>query len=299
MDIIPINSLDDPRLKPYANMRDAELAQRTDPHDPRRHGELGGLFVAEGELVLERLLASPFPTESVLLAEGRLERLRDRLERLHAGTPVFVAPQALLSQIVGFNMHRGVLAMGRRTDPYPLDSLLARQGPLLILEDLVNHDNLGGVFRNAAGLGGPGSAILLSPRCADPLYRKSLRVSMGHALTVPFSRSRDWTADLARLAAAGWELLALTPSAEATDLEALAPTHKGPQPSFPPPSPRQALLLGSEGPGLTEGTLKLARPVRIAMPPGPSGEVIDSLNVAMAAGIALYSLGRGRLRVSP
>lgn len=286
MDVIPVNSLDDPRLTPYANMRDAELAQRTFPHDPPRHGELGGLFVAEGELVLERLIASPFPTESVLLAEGRFDRLRDRLERLPAGTPVFVAPQSLLNRIVGFNMHRGVLAMGRRADPFPFDRLLSLPGPLLILEDLVNHDNLGGVFRNAAGLGGSGCAVLLSPRCADPLYRKSLRVSVGHVLTVPFARSRRWPDDLERLVAAGWELLALTPRTDAADLAALEPT--GPD----DPPIRRALLLGSEGPGLDDRTLALSRPVRIAMPPGPSGEVIDSLNVAMAAGIALHRLVR-------
>lgn len=281
MELIPINSLADPRLAPYVNMRDAELAQRTDPHDANRHGSLGGLFIAEGELVLGRLLDSPYPTESVLLADNRLDKLRPQLARLPSATPVFVAPQAVFNEIVGFNMHRGVLALGRRVEPYRLNDLLARQGPLLILEDLVNHDNLGGIFRNAAGLGGPGCAILLSPRCADPLYRKSLRVSMGHVLTVPFGRCRDWPGDLARLAEAGWDLLALTPRHDALDLEAI-----------PEAGPRRALLLGSEGPGLRDQTLRAARPVRIAMPPGPSGEVIDSLNVAMAAGIALYRLAR-------
>jgi tRNA G18 (ribose-2'-O)-methylase SpoU len=286
--ILPVTSLDDPRLAPYANMRDAELAQRLDPLDPAAHG---GLFIAEGDLVLRRLIDSPFPTDSVLLAENRVDTLAPELARLSAHVPVFVAPQALFNAIVGFNMHRGVLAIGRRVQPYALEDLLGRSGPILILEDLVNHDNLGGIFRNAAGLGGTGCSILLSPRCGDPLYRKSLRVSMGHVLSVPFRRLTDWPGDLARIVAAGWDLLALTPRPDAIDLEDLAGSPRR-SPSYPESAPRRAVLLGSEGPGLTESALAAApRAVRIAMPPSPGGQTIDSLNVAMAAGIALYRLG--------
>lgn len=279
--IIPVSTLEEPRLAPYLGLRDAELAQRCTPDKPDAHGALGGLFVAEGELVVRRLIESRFMTESVLLAENRLRALEDALASLPDGTPVFIAPQTLLNSIVGFNMHRGVLAMGRRHRVWPLDKLLADPGPILILEDLVNHDNLGAIFRNAAGLGGPGCSILLSPRCADPLYRKSLRVSMGHVLGVPFHRLTNWPTDLHRVRSAGWRILAMTPDDAAADLAGVSPGNTG----------RTALLLGSEGPGLTPEALAAADArVRIAMPAGRSGARIDSLNVAMAAGIALHRL---------
>lgn len=283
MTLIPISSLNDPRVAPYANLRDAELAQRRDPLDPSAHG---GLFIAEGELVLDRLIRSEFATESVLLTPGRVESLMPGLSRLEPGTPLYVAEPQVFNQIVGFNMHRGVLAIGRRREHWPLDRLVGLRGPLVILEDLVNHDNLGGIFRNAAGLGGPGVGVLLSPRCADPLYRKSLRVSMGHVLSVPFGRAGNGTwpdATLDALHSAGWETWALTPDSSAVNLETAAAKS----------GPRIAFLLGSEGPGLTDRTLRTAqRRVRIPMPPAPLAPegAIDSLNVAMAAGIAMYAL---------
>lgn len=292
MPLIPIQSLtDDPRLAPYINMRDAELAQRAAPDRPDAHPGLAGLFVAEGELVVERLIDSVYPVASVLLADRRVDALSPALAWLPAETPVFVAPQDLFNNIVGFNMHRGVLAMGVRQTSVTVNDLACRAGPLVVLEDLVNHDNLGAIFRNVAGLGGPASGILLSPRCADPLYRKSLRVSMGHVLTVPFARIDSWPQPLAQLAAAGWRVLAMTPGPGSIDLEAAA-AELGPS--------RWAIVLGSEGPGLSPAALAAAgHRVRIAMPPmpswtgkaGPRSETIDSLNVAMAAGIALYRLG--------
>lgn len=288
MPLIEIDGLSDPRLAPYANMRDAELAQRQDPLDAAAHG---GLFIAEGELVVERLINSCFPTESVLLTPTRLGAMRPVLDRLPETTPIYLAAPPVMNQIVGFNMHRGVLAIGRRTNPWSIPDLVRRGGPLLILENLTNHDNLGGIFRNAAGLGGPGCAILLSPRCADPLYRKSLRVSMGHILGVPFARLTDLAADLSALAAAGWILAALTPAAEALDLDTAAQTLH---------SQRVALILGAEGPGLSDAALTAAHcRIQIPMRPVPAGSGldpntlhIDSLNVAMAAGIALYRFGR-------
>lgn len=288
MAFIPVTSLGDPRLAAYANLRDAELAQRRDPVDAAAHG---GLFIAEGELVLERLIRSEFATESVLLTPRRLESLTPMLSLLPPETPIFVAEPEMLNQVVGFNMHRGVLAIGRRRNHWPLERLAGLSGPLLVLEDLVNHDNLGGIFRNAAGLGGAGVGVLLSPRCADPLYRKSLRVSMGHVLSVPFGRAGDgtWPGDaLATLHNAGWETWALTPELAAPELETAAGTRRT----------RIALLLGSEGPGLRDETQQRSlKRVRIPMPPAPmaQGGPIDSLNVAMAAGIGLYALqARGR-----
>lgn len=279
--LIPVRTPDDPRLVPYRLMRDAELAQRASPHRPDSHGPLAGLFVAEGDLVVRRLIESPFVTDSVLLAENRVGAMTPVLARLSATTPVMVAPQEVLNGIVGFNMHRGVLAMGRRAQPWSLDAILAESGPLLVLEDLVNHDNLGAIFRNAAGLGGRGCAVLLSPRCADPLYRKSLRVSMGHVLGVPFRRLERWPGDLERLRSAGWRILALSPRDDAPDLASIRAD----------PGARIALLLGSEGPGLSPPALAAADDrLRIHMPPGRSGDRIDSLNVGMAAGIALHRL---------
>ncbi|MCC6320714.1 MAG: RNA methyltransferase [Phycisphaerales bacterium] len=286
MNLVPIQDLSDPRLAPYANMRDAELAQRADPLDPAAHG---GLFIAEGELVVQRLIESSFPTQSVLLTSTRLEAMRPALARLPASTPVFLADPPLLSRIVGFNMHRGVLAIGLRTPPAPLDPLLDLPGPLLVLEDLTNHDNLGGIFRNAAALGGPGCAVLLSPRCADPLYRKSLRVSMGHILSIPFARLADWPGDLARITAAGFDTLAMTLAPGSIDLETAATVNR---------HRRAAIVLGTEGVGLSPAALTACvRRVRIDMRPTPEGRIIDSLNVAMAAGIALYRLGKPEVRV--
>lgn len=280
MPLIPVQDLSHPLLAPYANMRDAELAQRQDPLNPAAHA---GLFVAEGHLVLRRLLTSRYRTQSVLLADNRADELAPDLARLDPATPVFVAPQALFNDIVGFNMHRGVLAIGERGRDLSLADLLARPGPMLVLEDTCNHDNLGGIFRNAAALAGPGCSILLSPRSADPLYRKSLRVSMGTILAVPFARADAWPDALTTLAAAGFETWALTPKAGAIDLPALTADLRA--------RPRKiALVLGSEGPGLTEAALA-ACTHRVKIPMFKAAPEVDSLNVAMAAGIALYGVG--------
>lgn len=279
MNLIPVSTLSDPRLAPYANMRDAELAQRTDPLDAAAHG---GLFIAEGELVVGRLIASRFRVQSVLTTESRLETLRASLAPLPPETPVFVADQPTMNQIVGFNMHRGVLAIGVRGPSLTLSDLLTRGGPTVVLEDLTNHDNLGGVFRNAAALGGAGVSVLLSPRCADPLYRKSIRVSMGAAMCVPFLRAAAWPDVLNEIAAAGYEIWGMTPSADAVEL--------GQASHGLGPSSRVAILLGSEGPGLTPETLAACtKRVRIAM--HKADPAIDSLNVAMTSGIALHCLG--------
>lgn len=283
MNIVHIHAADlagDPRLQPYAGMRDAELAQRADPTDAQAHG---GLFIAEGELVLRRLIASRFACQSVLLASNRLDGLRDDLARLPTHTPIFVAEPAVLSAIVGFNMHRGVLAVGERGTGLTVHDLLARRGVIVVLEDLVNHDNLGGVFRNAAALGGPEVSVLLSPRCADPLYRKSLRVSMGAVLSVPYAWAESWPGALGMLAERGVETWALVPAEGAEPIDrAVAALH----------GRRVALVLGSEGPGLTHvATAACSR--RVTIPMHKADTVIDSLNVGMAAGIALYAVASG------
>lgn len=279
MNLIPVSTLSDPRLAPYANMRDAELAQRTDPLDAAAHG---GLFIAEGELVVGRLIASRFRVQSVLTTESRMETLRDSLAPLAPETPLFIADQQTMNQIVGFNMHRGVLAIGVRGPSLSLPELLLRGGPIVVLEDLTNHDNLGGVFRNAAALGGTGVCVVLSPRCADPLYRKSIRVSMGAALCVPFIRATAWPDVLQDIAAAGYQVWGMTPGADTVELSE-ATRGLG-------PTSRVAVLLGSEGPGLTpEALAACTKRVRIAM--RKTDPTIDSLNVAMASGISLHCLG--------
>ena len=259
--LVPITDPADPRLDDYRNLTDAALRAR----------DHAGVFIAEGELVVRRLLSSSFPTRSLLLAHSAQHRLTTLPVQDH--TPVYIAPDDLLHTIVGFPFHRGVLACGQRLTAPPLADLLASR-LLLVLEDTANTDNMGALFRNTACLAGHGSAILLSPGCCDPLYRKALRVSIGYALTIPYTTLQPWPDALDQLAAAGFQPLALTPSPSAEPLSAI------------PPGPRYALLLGAEGPGLSPPALRRAtRLVRI-----PMAEGADSLNVATAAAVALSHL---------
>lgn len=278
LNTIGVRELDDPRLLPYRNQKDAWLRAQ-------REGGTGladGLFLAEGELVVRTLLDSPHRTLSVLCTPARLLAMTDALARLGPETPVFVAERPLLERIVGYDLHRGVLALGARTDPPTAPDLLARARLLVVCEDLSNHDNLGAIFRNVACLVGapkpstlPG-AVLLSPRCCDPLYRKSLRVSMGHALRVPFATLSPWPDALSGVPGAGFDLFALTPRPGATALKE----------STRNANARVAILIGAEGPGLSDGALRAAtRRVRIPMAPGA-----DSINVATALAIALAHL---------
>lgn len=207
--------------------------------------------------------------------------------------PVFVAEQSVLNEVVGFNIHRGILAAGIRPRPTPLEQLLQRPGPFVILEDLFNHDNIGSIFRNAAALGGAGVTVLLSPRTADPLYRKALRVSTGHALLIPWARLEEWPGDLDRLREAGVRLLAMTPGEGSREVREVTGgwSRSGSGGGEVPRQPRIGIMMGTEGPGLTEAAMARAdERVRIDMPPGPSGAPADSLNVAVAAAIALFAL---------
>jgi tRNA G18 (ribose-2'-O)-methylase SpoU len=192
-----------------------------------------------------------------------------------------------MNEVVGFNMHRGVLAVGRRGAGLTPEGVLDRPGPWVVLEDLTNHDNLGGLFRNVAALGGPGAGVLLSPRCADPLYRKSLRVSMGTILSVPFARLGDWPGGLAALRDRGIETWALTPGDDARPIGEVAR-------EAAVKAARVALVLGSEGPGLTPGAFG-ACTRRVVIPMRRAAAEVDSLNVAMAGGVALYALGEAGL----
>lgn len=261
-DFIPISDPADPRLEAYRDIRERDLVGRR------------GLFVAEGETVL-RVLAGQhrFRPASVLIADKRVEKLRPILDALPAETPVYLASQAVLDGIVGFELHRGILAIAEKPTPFTADALLAglpADALVMALVGIGNHDNMGGLFRNAAGFGA--DAVLLAPTCCDPLYRKAIRVSVGGVLRVPFARLGEGEDLIGLLERHGFTPVALSPSGE-TPLSRL------------PAMSRPALLLGAEGPGLPPTTLARCRTVSIPMAPG-----FDSLNVAVAAGIALHQL---------
>jgi tRNA G18 (ribose-2'-O)-methylase SpoU len=260
--IVTIDDPDDPRIAAYLDVRERDLAGRQ------------GLFMAEGEVVLRVLVnRAPERTVSLLIAEKRLAALEPLIAGLPAGVPVFLASQRVLDRIVGFPMHRGILALGRRPPATSAEALLAglgRRAVVLVLYGVANHDNVGGIFRNAAAFGA--DAVLLDAACCDPLYRKAIRVSVGASLVVPFARLEGSDSGLAALATHGFEPIALSP-AGAIPLADLARPE------------RVAILLGSEGHGLAEDVLARCRSVRI-----PMAEGFDSLNVGTASGIVLHHL---------
>jgi len=261
----------DPRLAPYANLKDAELRRR------EFAGE-HGVFIAESELVVRALLASPYDVHSVLATRAMAERLAGAIgerERVRSSVTVIVAPEGVLQSVIGFGFHRGVLAAGVRGEQPPLDMLLGCTS-LTILEGIGNHDNVGGIFRNVSALGGERPGVILGPGCCDPLYRKAIRVSAGHVLHVPWRVEEDLPALAGRLRGAGWVVLAMTP-AGARSLDELGPVAK------------PAVLLGAEGPGLTPEAIGAADvSVRIPMRAG-----VDSLNVGVAGALALARLAGG------
>jgi tRNA G18 (ribose-2'-O)-methylase SpoU len=254
----------DPRIASFHDARDGELRRRE------------GLFLAEGRLLVRRLLAARrFAVRSLLLTLPALHDLDDLLARRDS-TPAYVASAETIRAIVGFKFHRGCLALGVRGEPAAPEALVDPAGPrtLLVLEGVTDPDNVGAVFRNAAAFGVAG--VLLSSHCADPLYRKAIRVSMGATLSLPFAQVSQWAATLAALRDAGYRLVALCPAAEAEDIVEVA--------GRPPRRPRLALLLGAEGTGLSEAT-RAAADVRVRIPMAAG---VDSLNVAAACGIALH-----------
>lgn len=267
--IIPIQDSADPRVEAYVSLRERDL---TNGH--------GGRFIVEGKVTLETLLRrSRFAVESLFLCETRLAPLRELLRQVPREVPVYVAPQGVMDAVAGFAMHRGVLACGRKGAPLSPQDVLHKEGPstALILSELSNHDNVGACFRNAAAFGA--RSVLLDETSCDPLYRKAIRVSSGAALWLPFSHGGSGASLIEAAEAAGHEVWALTPKADAEPLPAIAVPE------------RVALLMGAEGPGLPAELIARARPVRIPMTDG-----FDSVNVATAAAIALSHVfaGRGR-----
>ena len=257
MKTVPISDADDPRVAPYVSIRERDLAGRSD-----------GRFIVEGKVTLSILLErSRFEIESVFIGQSRLEPLSEILAQVPADVPVYVAPQAVMDQVAGFPIHRGVLACARKGQPFDAEKLLNAK-TLLVLNGISNHDNVGAAFRNAAAFGAGG--VLLDEQSCDPLYRKSIRVSAGAALWLPFVHDVQGADHLAWLQTAGFDIWAMTPQPEAEELHRLKPAAK------------TAILLGPEGPGLDDALIERCRAVRIKMAGG-----FDSINVATAGAIAL------------
>lgn len=267
--LIAIDDPADPRVADFRHLRERDLATR-DAGRP-------GVFVAEGEVVLRLLVSerSRFRPVSLLLAQNRIEPLRDLLPRVPPEVPVHVASAAILEGIAGFALHRGILALGARRED---DLALPQTAPSLVLGlvGLANHDNVGAAFRNAAAFGA--DAVLLDRQCCDPLYRKAIRVSVGAALTVPFARGGSVEDLVARLVASGYTPFALSPAGQFALGEVAWPA-------------RVALLVGTEGTGLPPALIETLRSIRIEMAPG-----FDSLNVAAAAAIALHAAATSPMR---
>jgi tRNA G18 (ribose-2'-O)-methylase SpoU len=261
-----IERADDPRVGAFRGLRDGELVRSR------------GLFVAEGRFVVRRVVEDGrYRVQSMLVNDAALRDLESTIAARGAHVPIFVCDAQALAGIAGYDVHRGCLALVHRRPDMPADDLMASAQTLVVLEAVSNADNVGGVFRNAAAFGAGG--VLLSPTCCDPLYRKAIRTSMGAALRVPFARAGadEWPSVLARVRAAGFTLVALTPREPSETLDAFAAR---------PRAPRIALIVGTEGAGLTPAVEEAAdNRVRI-----PIAAAVDSLNVAVAAGIALYEL---------
>jgi len=260
--IIPIDDPSDPRIAPYRAVRERDVVGRD------------GGFIAEGEVVLRVLGRSRLHrARSLLIAENRVERLAEEVAPFEGRAPIYAASQAVMDAIVGFHIHRGILAFGERGPERSAAELLASLPPravVLALFGVSNHDNIGGIFRNAAAFGA--SAVLLDGACCDPLYRKAIRVSVGGALIVPFARFAPGDDPLALLEHPCFTPIALSPAGQ-TPLSHLTPP------------PRPALLLGAEDHGLPADILARALSVSIPMAAG-----FDSLNVAVTSGIVLHHL---------
>jgi tRNA G18 (ribose-2'-O)-methylase SpoU len=271
-----IDGVTDPRLADYRALTDVSLRRRIEPEQ--------GIFIAEGELVIRRALRAGYPMRSALMTERWLSAMVDggALADVVADVdiPLYVGSEELLESVTGFHVHRGALAAMGRLPPIGVAELLPlfpRRARIVVLEDVNSHTNLGAIFRCAAGLGM--DAVLLSPSCTDPLYRRSVRVSMGEVFAIPYARFDRWPTGLRKLTDAGFQTIALTPDPRAEPIDEIDDVRD---------VAKLALLLGAEGPGLSHGVIAAAtRSVRIPMQGG-----VDSLNVAAAAAVACYAIGR-------
>jgi tRNA G18 (ribose-2'-O)-methylase SpoU len=267
-DVIDITDPGDPRVDDFRDLNSVD--RRPDLPSGK------GLVIAEGVLVAQRMIASRFTPHAFLGTDRRLIELGDDLSGVSA--PFYRASAEVMADVVGFHLNRGVLAAARRPSELAPADVLEGARTVAVLEGVNDHENLGSIFRNAAGLGV--DAVIFGTGCADPLYRRAVRVSMGHALLVPFARAQQWPADLDELRRRGFRLLAMTPDPAAQTLaEAMAGLA----------GDKVAVLVGAEGPGLTETAMR-ASDVRVRI---PMSRGTDSLNVATAAALAFYERARG------
>lgn len=263
--LVVVEDATDPRVSDYVALSDAALRQRTDPE----HGR----YIAESSKVLRRALAAGHVPRSFFMAAKWLESLADVFEQ-YPEVPIFAGEDAVLESITGFHLHRGALAAMNRPEPLSLDQVLPTAKRVAILEDIVDHTNLGAIFRSAAALGI--DVVLITPRCADPLYRRAIRVSMGAVFQVPWVRLASWPDDVEVLRAAGFDIAAMELTPHSQGIDDVAAMNSG----------KLALILGTEGAGVSEAALQLAdRTVMIPMRPG-----VDSLNVAAASAVAFWEL---------
>lgn len=261
-----IVDLDHEGLADYARLTDVVLRRLSEP--------AGGLYIAESPKVIERALRAGHRPRSFLVLEKWLDDLRPLAEQFDV--PVFVGDDALLQKLTGFSLHRGALAAMHRPPLLPVEELLAGAHRVIVLEDLADHTNVGAIFRAAAGLGA--DAVLISPRCADPFYRRSVRVSMGTVLQVPWTRLPEWSEAEGILKSHGFHIAALALADDAVTLDEFAAN----------PPEKLALVMGSEGDGLSRAAIDAADTVvTIPMYGG-----VDSLNVAAASAVAIWALRR-------
>ena len=267
-DHVEIDDPADPRLADYRDLRDVQLRKHLESEQ--------GLFIAEGEKVVRRAVEAGHAPRSFLMARRWLAGLEDVLSQ--ADAPCYVVDEDLAEQVTGFHVHRGALASLHRMPLHSVTEVLPRAGAsrIAVLEDVVDHANVGAGFRSAAALGL--DAVLVTPRCADPLYRRSIKVSMGTVFQVPWTRIAPWPEGIKDLQALGYVVAALTLSSDAITLDDLAALDH----------PRLALVLGTEGHGLLPATTELAD-VRVQI---PMAGMVDSLNVAAAAAVAFYATRR-------
>lgn len=267
MSVERVTAADDPRLEDYVGLTDVALRRRTEPER--------GLYLAESEKVIRRALRAGHRPRSYLMAERWLTDLADLVEAADAdGVPVYVGEHDVIEALTGFHLHRGALASMQRPELPPVAAVLEGARRVLVLEDVVDHTNVGAVFRSAAALGV--DAVLVTPRCADPLYRRSIRVSMGTVFQVPWTRIDPWPGGVEVLRSLGFTTAALALTDESVGLDELAAD----------PPERLALVLGTEGDGLSRRTLAAVDlTVRIPMTGG-----VDSLNVAAAGAVAAWAL---------
>jgi tRNA G18 (ribose-2'-O)-methylase SpoU len=264
MRIVPIDGLEHPELSDYARLTDVALRRLAEP--------AGGLYIAESLTVIGRALRAGHVPRSVLTSPRWLPEIESLLgER---DVPVYVGDAHALEELTGFHLHRGALASMHRPEPLDPRDVLRDARRVVIVEDVVDHTNVGAIFRSVAGLGA--DAVLVTPRCADPLYRRSVRVSMGTVLQVPWTRLPEWDEAAEILHQAGFTIAALALSAGAVSLRDFAASAPD----------RVALLVGAEGDGLSRDALAAADAVVTI----PMAHGVDSLNVAAASAVALYAL---------